>query len=393
MLSSNHSMKTHPCLLILSTVLVPTALATAAPLTVTAANKLGLARPSQTIELTAKQLAPLGVKDLNIVHVKDATGKELMAQAVDTDLDAYHKTDMVIFQADFAPNETKTFTVNVGNKQTFAKEQFKAFGRFNRERFDDFVWENDRIAHRTYGKGLETWAGEPLTSSTIDIWSKRTSRMVVNDWYLADHYHEDTGEGADFYSAGKSRGCGGNGLWAADQLWTSKNFTNSRVLANGPIRVMFELDYEPFDVNGVKVSETKRITLDGGSQLDYFQSFYKPERPETLIGGIGLKKVAGDQKEFDGTRGILTVWQQVEKNSGMQGIAIVADPKSLVKDAEDKLNNLVLVKCGADNSVSYWAGFCWDRAGQITGADAWNKYVDQFAQGLRSPIQVSISTE
>ena len=102
--------------------------------------------------------------------------------------------------------ETKTFTVVVGAKQEFSKEQFRAFGRFVRERFDDFAWENDRVAHRTYGKALETWAGEPLTSSTMDIWSKRTPRMVVNDWYLADHYHADSGEGFDDYSAGKSRG-------------------------------------------------------------------------------------------------------------------------------------------------------------------------------------------
>ena len=145
-----------------------------------------------------------------------------------------------------------------------------------RERFDDFAWENDRIAHRVYGKALETWEGEPLTAAApIDIWSKRTSRLVVNDWYLADHYHEDTGEGADFYSAGLSRGCGGNGLWADDRLWTSRNFVNSRVLANGPIRVMFELTYEPFDVNGISVGEVKRITLDAGSQLDRFQSSYR----------------------------------------------------------------------------------------------------------------------
>jgi len=365
----------------------------AAPLTVVAANKLNLARPGQTIELSAKQLAPLGAKDLSTVHVKDTTGRELMAQAVDTDFDAFHKTDIVIFQSDFAPNETKAFTVITGNKQTFNKEQYKAFGRFNRERFDDFVWENDRIAHRTYGKGLETWVGEPLTSSTIDIWSKRTPRMVVNDWYLADHYHEDSGEGADFYSAGKSRGCGGNGIWAADQLWTSKNFMNSRVLANGPIRVMFELDYESFDVNGMKVSETKRITLDGGSQLDHFQSFYKPERDGGLICGIGIKKVAGDQKEFNAGRGTLTIWQKVDKNAGMQGIAVIVNPKSLEKETEDKLNNLVLVKCGPENSTSYWAGFCWEKAGHITSADAWKRYVDEFAQGLQSPIQVTVATE
>ena len=387
----NFTVKTIPSFVAFTLVLAQPFLAPAAELTVTAVNKLNLARASQPIELTAAQLAPLGVKELNLVHVKDSAGKELLAQAVDTDFDAYHKADIVIFQADFTANETKTFTVTAGAKQVFKKEQFKAFGRFNRERFDDFVWENDRIAHRTYGKGLETWAGEPLTSSTIDIWSKRTPRMVVNDWYLSDDYHADHGDGADFYSAGKSRGCGGNGLWAADQLRTSKNFVNSRVLANGPIRVMFELDYEAFDVNGMKVTETKRITLDGGSQFDRFQSFYKPEKSGALTTGIGLKKVSGEQVEANAARGWLLKWEKMEKNAGNQGLAIVVDPKTFVKQTEDKLNQLILSKVSEDNVASYWAGFCWDKAGQLTDAAAWKKYVDEFAQGVASPIEASVT--
>ncbi len=384
------SMKTIHSLLIATSLAAVPMLASAVEITLTAVNRLPLARGSQTIELTSKQLEPLVAKELNTIHVKDAAGKELVCQAVDTDFDAYHKPNIVIFQADFAPGETKTFRVTTGAKQINTKDQFKAHGRFVRERFDDFAWENDRIAHRTYGKGLETWAGEPLTSSTIDIWSKRTPRMVVDAWYMVDNYHADTGEGADFYSAGPSRGCGGNGLWAADKLWTSKNFVASRVLANGPIRVLFELEYEAFDVNGAKVSEVKRISLDAGSQLDCFQSFYKPERAGALTSGIGIKKSGGAPKEFNPANGTLVVWEKMAKNAGMQGVAVVVDPKSLEKEAEDKLNHLLLVKCGAENTVTYWAGFCWDKAGQITSAEAWKKYVAEFAQGLASPIEVTV---
>ena len=366
----------------------------ASQLTVTAVNKLSLVRASQTIELSAAQLAPLGAKELNTIHVADAAGKELLAQAVDTDGDAYRKADIVIFQADFAANETKTFTVTVGAKQVFKREQFKAFGRFNRERFDDFVWENDRIAHRTYGKALETWEGEPLSSSTIDIWSKRTPRMVVNDWYLSDDYHADHGDGADFYSAGPSRGCGGNGLWAGDRLWTSRNFINSRVLANGPIRVMFELEYAPFQVDNINVSEVKRTTLDAGSQLDRFQSSYKqftrPGQTQKLTTGIGLKKTAGEQIEANAERGWLLKWEKVEKNAGNQGLAIIVDPKTFEKQTDDKLNQLILAKVSDGNVATYWAGFCWDKAGQLTDAAVWKKYVDDFAQGVRSPIEVSV---
>lgn len=366
-------------------------------LTVTAVNKLPLARASQTLELSATSLAPLGEKDFTRLHVKDAAGKELLCQAVDADTDAYHQADRLIFQADFAAGSTQTFTVSVGARQVFNREQFKAFGRFVRERFDDFAWENDRIAHRTYGAALETWAGEPLTSSTIDVWSKRTPRLVINDWYLADHYHEDTGEGADFYSAGQSRGCGGNGLWAADKLWTSRNFIDSRVLANGPIRVLFELVYAPFDVNGVSVTEVKRVALDAGQNLNHFQSSYqpftRPGKPVTLTPAIGLKKAVGEKAEFNAERGWLVKWEKMEKDAGNQGLAIVLDPQRLDRQAEDKLNQLVIAKASADNTVSYWAGFAWDKYGPVTTAEAWKTCVDEFAQGLWSPIEVSVSAE
>ena len=116
-------------------------------LTVKTVNNLDTARSSQTIELSARQLAPLGENDLRKIHVKDATGKEVLCQAVDTDGD-YHP-DEVVFQADFGAGATNTFTVTVGKKWDYTKDQFKAYGRFVRERFDDFAWENDRIAHRS----------------------------------------------------------------------------------------------------------------------------------------------------------------------------------------------------------------------------------------------------
>jgi hypothetical protein len=367
---------------------VSSVVAQTSTLTVTAVNKLKIARQSETIELKAEALAPLGEKDLMKIHVRDGAGKEVLAQAVDTDYDDFHKADTLIFQADFGPNETKTFTVSAGAKREYSKEDFRAYGRFVRERFDDFAWENDRIAHRTYGKALITWKGEPLTSSAIDIWSKRTTKLVINDWYMVDNYHADHGEGVDAYSAGPTRGCGGSGIWANGQLYIPTNFVDSRVLTNGPIRVMFELIYEPFDVKGVKVSQVLRVSLDAGSQLNRFRvSYQAPAGSESLALAVGFKKVKDEQKEFNQARGWLTIWEPVEKNLGMQGLAVVVDPSAVDKAGEDKLNHLLILKPGI---ATYWAGFAWDRAGQITSAESWKAYVDQFAERLQSPIDVSV---
>jgi hypothetical protein len=361
-------------------------------LTVTAVNTLKLARQSETIELTTRDLAPLAEKDLTKLHVRDSSGKEVLAQSVDTDYDELRKPDMLIFQVDFKPAETKRFTVFAGAKREYTKDDFRAYGRFVRERFDDFAWENDRIAHRTYGNALIFWKGEPLTSSAIDIWSKRTSKLVINDWYMVDNYHSDHGEGADVYSAGPTRGCGGSGIWFKDRLFIPTNFIRSRVLANGPIRVMFELVYPSFIVNNAPVSQVLRVSLDGGSQLNHFETFYRSESPDQpLAVAIGLKKVKDAQKDFNAEHGRLTTWEPMDKNLGMQGLAIVVNPRDVDTVTEDELNHLLVLRPTKNTMpVSYWAGFAWDRAGKITSAREWNKYVDEFSEARRAPIEISV---
>jgi Domain of unknown function (DUF4861) len=362
-------------------------------LSINAVNPLQIPRPGQTIELTTAQLAPLGEPDLTRIHIQDTSGRELLCQAVDTNYDDLHKPDIVIFQCDFAPGESKTLAVTTGEKQKYRPEDYRAYGRFVRERFDDFAWENDLIAHRAFGKALETWKGEPLTSSGIDIWSKLTPRLIINEWYMMGDafYHNMTDNGGDDYSSGITRGNGGNGLWADDKLWVSKNFVNSRELANGPLRVMFELDYEAFDVNGTMCAETMRITLDAGSQFDHYQVTFKPEGgSQPLIAAVGLKKVKGEQAAFNPGRGTLAIWEPMEKGRGMQGVGAIVDPDKFVKQAADKLSNLLLLRADG-NSIDYWAGFAWDKAGKITTPEAWQKYMDEFAQRVRAPIQITVS--
>lgn len=376
------------------------AVLSAADLEVTVKNPLGTARESATIELHAIQLAPLDAPDLRHIHVTDASGKNVLCQAVDTDGDAFRRPDIVIFQTDLAASETKTFTVSSAAKQVYRRDDFKAYGRFNRERFDDFAWENDRVAFRTYGRALETWEGEPLTSSTIDLWCKRTPRIVVNDWYMADDYHADHGEGADFYSAGLSRGCGSGGIWAKDRLWTSRNFVNSNVLANGPIRLIFELTYAPFEVDGISVGETKRVTLDAGSQLNHivstYKQFTKPGEQRELTAAVGLKKAPGEKTGGSKEAGMFWKWEPVSPNDpalGNQGLALLSAPGGTAGLAEDALNHLLLVTVPADGRIESWSGFAWDKAGHIADPAAWESHLASFAAALASPVEVTVNTK
>jgi len=359
---------------------------------VTVKNALEIARPSETIVLAGAAIRKaMPVEDLRTVHVTDdASGTELVAQPIDLNDDGVF--DEVIFQADVAPGATRTFALSVGPRQIHTRDQFKAYGRFVRERRDDFAWENDRVAHRMYGKALETWAQEPLTSSAVDVWFKRTRRLLINEWYMVDDYHRDLGEGADLYSAGRTRGCGGNGIWDAGKLYTSANFIDSRVLANGPIRVMFELTYPAFDAGGARITEIKRITLDAGHNLNRFESRYagSPAAPKTQAAGI--KKAPGSQVAQDKARGLLRTWEPVKADGSNFGCGVVVDPARLTEFAELDGNVLAVTTLPAGSDVTYYAGSGWDRSGDFKTVADWDRYLDQAALRIRSPLAVTVGS-
>lgn len=359
--------------------------------TITVRNPIDVARTSETISLDAADLKQnLSVDDIRRVHVRDEkSGQELLTQAVDDDGDG--KYDELLFQTDLAPNETRKFDLTVGQRSIPTPQEFKAYGRFVREREDDFAWENDRIAHRMYGKALETWPQEPLTSSAVDVWVKRVHRLVINDWYMVDDYHRDHGEGGDFYSAGSTRGCGGNGIWADGHLYPSANFVESRVLANGPIRVLFELTYPAWDAAGARIREVKRISLDAGQNMDRFESHYRIERGNPpALDAIGIRKGTNPEVSKSQEKGILRTWENLPDTHGKLSCAVIVNPATLTGFTDDAGNVLATVKIPADHVATYYAGFGWSEAGFPSAAD-WDTYVANFAQRLKAPVEVTIS--
>jgi hypothetical protein len=373
------------------TVLAASAVFSAEPsFRVVARNGLDLARAGETIEVPLSSLPGLKADDLAKLGVADAaSSREVLSQPVDTDGD--HAFDQIVFQADFAPREEKAFLLTPGQRKPPRKEDFRVYGRFVRERFDDFVWENDRVAHRMYGAALETWQKEPLTSSTVDVWLKSTPRLVVNEWYMVDDYHRDHGEGADFYSAGPSRGCGGSGIWSGSQLFVSRNFRESRVLANGPLRLIFELTYLPWDAAGRQVSEKKRVTLDAGARLNRFESTYTASGSGELTFAAGIKKPAAAQLRMEREQGWIRMWEPVRDGNGNQGCAVLMDPAQVVDATEAAPNALLIARSPAAGRAVYHAGSTWDRGPDIKTLADWDRYLAEWAQRLRSPVRVDVS--
>jgi unsaturated rhamnogalacturonyl hydrolase len=372
--------------------LVPAAGARAAGgVTVKVSNPLAAPRASETITVNLTELRRLApALEPGKIVVNDDQGKPVPSQLVDADGD--DAPDELVFQIDLGARQTRVLAVEAGQPPPRTRDDFKVYGRFVRERHDDFAWENDRIARRAYGVDLETWKKEPLVSSGIDVWCKRTRKLVVNDWYMVDDYHRDTGMGADLYSVGKSRGCGGSGVMVGDKLAVSRNFTTSRVLANGPIRLIFELGYPPFAAGAVNVSEVKRITLDAGKNFDRIESSYRVDgKPAAVTVGVGIVKHEGGTVEVDKKAGSMRTWEPVKDNNGNLGCGVVLAPGGPADYRFVPPDHLLSRKTGADGTFAYYAGFGWDRSGDFADVAAWGKAVQDLARTIASPVRVTLA--
>jgi len=353
-------------------------------------NPLAEARGPETVSLKLADLLRIApaLEPAKLVVV-DAAGHSVLSQLVDTNGD--ETPDELAFQATLGPSEAKTFRIQAGERQRPRAQDFKVYGRFVRERHDDFAFENDRVAHRMYGPDLETWLKEPLTSSGIDIWAKRTKRLVINDWYLTDDYHRDNGDGADLYSVNRARGCGGLGVWHGNKLWVSRNFTGSRVLASGPLRLIFELKYTTYDSGAGKVSETKRVTVDAGRNLNRFEShFTVASGPRPAMVGIGIAKHAGGTVALDKPLGLLHSWEPYKGDNGHVGCGVIASPETVEGSQAVETDTLLLANVPPTGPEVYYAGFGWDKSGDFKDEAAWVSYAQAFARALRTPLRLSL---
>jgi hypothetical protein len=345
-------------------------------------NHLALARPHESIEVDWSELhARLPDISPDKVTVRDEHGLELACQPLDDNGDG--QPDRLLFQADFASNAARRF--EIVKSAPAQKQPARTFGRFVPERADDFAWENDRIAFRMYGPAPEKLT--PPSSSGVDVWCKRTRALIVNAWYKSGDYHRDHGEGADFYSVGTGRGCGGVGIWQDGKLAVSRNFRRSRVVATGPIRVEFELDFEAWAVTGGTVTETKRISLDAGENLCRFSSTFTSEQTNLLV-AIGLAKhdAKSGHVQFNQAEGWASVWGKL--SSGHLGTGVVLPAAQVREVRQDAGHAYVLTLLAAKEKLVYYAGAGWDLSGDFSDEAAWERALRQRAQRIAAPLRV-----
>lgn len=316
----------------------------------------------------------LDINNLKIIDTK--TKQEVIYQL---EYAGSKEIQNLLLQITLKTNDILKLALKNEKPRTF---KIKTYGRYVPERLDDFAWENDKIAFRMYGKALEL--GGKGNAYGIDVWVKRTNRMIINERYKRGEYHVDHGDGMDYYHVGLTLGAGNIMPYINDSIWYSKNYYKSKILDQGPLRFTFQLTFEEWEVAGLKMSAIKTISLDAGSQLNKIEVEYNynDHKLDKLPVVIGIIKRSGFGKELlNIEKGILGYWEPKHGDDGTTGIGIIIP--SEVNDMKIRNNQyLALLKIQKNKPFVYYTGAVWDKAGFITNENQWFKYLNNVQEQL-----------
>jgi unsaturated rhamnogalacturonyl hydrolase len=418
------------------------------PVPVTVSNSAKFWRVCETIEINLKDVSVLSKNFITKKNgsiepqpsiklvVKDGVSSRILDSQVYSESNS--TPDKLLFQVDLAPSETRTFYIMDASALAAVPPPIvKTTARYVPERHDDFSWESDRIAHRVFGPALETWQEEPLTSSGVDVWIKRTRSLVADEMYRTGRNYDTNWVMQDDYEVGKTRGCGGIGFWDGQKLYVSKNWRTCKLITTGPIRSEFELTYDAWDAgHGRMVSETKRISIDAGSNLSRVESTFSSDDPANagpLQIGVGLAERPGENvivpdgsPEVDSwqtsvdkglvvqnlSEGWMTYWQPQDFTKGTTAVAFVlpkgsvqaftndnpnlpagkfAAPTHTFTEGQPAIRDLMAVtKAKAGQPFVYYLGAGWDCSGDFPDAKTWTDYIRCFAERRDQPLEVTI---
>ena len=366
--------------------------------TITISNPLNTEREFETVEISKTALGLKSSDKLEKYRVKElGTSTFLISQCVDENGDGIN--DVLLFQPKIKALATNKYEIVLIVEDIIKDPIVFCYSRFVPERIDDYAWENNKVAFRTYGPVAQKMAEDKVKGGTltsgIDAWLKRVEYPVINKWYEkytngTGTYHKDTGEGLDNFHVGNSRGIGGIAVKIDTTYYYSKNFISWKTITTGPLRTSFTLTYADWDAAGNKITEVKHISLDYGSFLSKFE--IEVSGTNTILTGITLHNNDG-KTESNLKAGWIDYWQPIDDSELGTGIVF---PKNTMISAEKYMNsnkdlcNLYAALKVVNNKVTYYTGFGWKKQGEFTTKEAWENYLSNYATKINNPLVVKI---
>lgn len=363
------------------------------PIKILVSNPLAIDRLNEIVELPISELE-------NRIILQDGMSVLVKNQAETIIPSQVTYDGKLIFLFSVKKNDTVSYTISVDTLRTYESQ---VFGRHYPERKGDFAWENDRVGFRFYGKELKEIQAP---TSALDLWYKRTDKLVLDEWYRKDlsgeaSYHVDHGEGCDPYGVGQTLGGGNMAIFADSILHLNENFESFEVLDNGPLRVTFRLTYPALIINGQEIAETKTVSLDAGSQLTKIVQEYTVSEPLVVVAGFP-KRQTGDSTLYQKGQNYFVYQEPVSEENGQiyLGILIPEGIDHVFISEKTQIGNATTTLTSQPNVVAsttytsnkpivYYTGFGWNKYG-FESVEAFDKYMQEHSQKLEQPLTITI---
>lgn len=326
------------------------------------------------------KLGTTAEKELILV---DREGKQLPWQVVTNGTDS----ESIIFPVSLKAGESASFRLTRGEPESF---ETLVYGRLVPERKDDFAWENNRSAFRVYGPALKA-TGE--ISNGMDFWAKRTEALIIDKWYRDDlagvaSYHQDHGEGLDFYKVGRTLGLGMTAPVNQDTLCLGDNFVTAEIIDNGPLRLTFRLTYEPYSVGEDTVTETRTISLDAYSLFNKVTHLFKTDR-EILTVATGIVTDATETPVTHTEESGIIAYQNPENKVNRTIYTAAIHPEGY--EATKLLNGHIAGLNNIETGKPYtcYVGGGWSKAG-FNSFDDWVAFLKTEKEKINQPFTIDI---
>ncbi|RXK85943.1 DUF4861 domain-containing protein [Filimonas effusa] len=392
----------------------------------TLTNRLAQQRPDERIVLTRDQVNSKvklsAEKPYCIITTESGVPKVIQFD----DLDGDGNWDEAAFLGTFEPKQKQVFLISASKSPATVKAVVRAHVRHRHKNADntfadavdtdtmpynnqptDFskqklppyltegpAWENDKVGFRKYFD----------VRNANDIWGKTTAKMVLEEVGAdpsVSYHHFNPAWGMDILRVGKALGAGAlalqmpvNGKDSVFRFGTNVKQTTYKKLADGPVRAIFRISYQSWQVAGQSVDVTEEISIWGGQY--FFENKVTlqnaPAGARLITGTIDFYETGFHPVKTKGITGLYTFGIQSENHDKL-GLAILAPAKQVIHTAP-------LNAGGIANTFGVWLNpqkqkavyrfySCWEKTDPVfSNETAFTALLQQQSDAWNNPIRI-----
>lgn len=400
---------------------------------ITLTNPLDMEKVDEPVVISRDQLIELtGTFPEGMLPVVQNGQDELLASQVD-DIDLDGEWDELAFLADIPAGSSLNLTIQYRSEEDIPEFSTRTNIRFGvkqdsevehveeleimaeelptppfaRFQMDGPAWENDKVGFRQYIDGR----------NARDLYGKRTADMVLDpvglsdEGEIEDNYHELRDWGRDILAVGNSLGIGGLavlhenepvrlGITLDDDTHNIER-THYQQISSGPVRSMFTITYEGWQVGDESYDLENRVTIWGGKYLHANDvTIHSDAATDTLV--VGLVNINNDKpveqvvSEDGEWTGILTHDQQTYEKDYYLGMGLILPTDNYLeyREAPNEGSGIiqsynVLLEASNGESIRYYVTAGWELSdSNFTDRDYFFEYAETEMNHISNPAQV-----